>query len=435
MPSRRKFIKRMVGGTVAYAAYSLGGAGVARARGTTAKACPERSEGNSVPRPSGRALGANDRVRFGLIGAGGRGQEIFKAALRCANVEAVAVADLYTRRLDQARQIAPGVKPYQDFRQLLDDKSIDAVLIATPQHQHVLNFVPALQAGKDVYQEKTMAFNPDHAKRMRKAFEGSGRVVQIGIQSTSGTGFVKARELATPERMGVVTAIHTHHYRNEPYGGWMREVPPDCDTQHLDWKAFEGEATSHPFDPQRYINWRFFWDYSGGNVFENMVHQVGFWYKVLGLKIPRSVTMTGANYLSPKMQVPDTMNVTMDQPEKIFFTWNSMFGNNFYGEGGDLLLGNKGTILCQELDHVRYVPQGERASEGADKASAGPDIVGGGDTTEAHMQNFFDCVRSRREPNCPFEIGLRSAIACQMAITSYRRGRTVHWDEKREEIV
>jgi len=410
MPTRRKFMQGIVGGAAAYAAYGFW--------------------------PSERMLGANDRVRFGLIGSGGRGREILKAALACPNVEAAAVADLYTRRLDQVKQIAPKVKTCQDFRELLDDKSLDAVLIATPQHQHALNFVPAIQAGKDVYQEKTMAFNPDHAKRMRKAFEGSGRVVQIGIQSTSGAGFLKARELATPDRMGVITAIHTHHYRNAPYGGWMREIPPDCDTRHLDWKAFEGEATPCPFDPERYINWRFFWDYSGGNVFENMVHQVGFWYKVLGLKIPRSVTMTGENYLSPKMQVPDTMNVTMEQSEKIFFTWNSMFGNNFYGEGEDVLLGNKGTIHCHELEEVRYLPQGKRGSEVAAKsATTPPDIVGGGDTTNAHMQNFFDCVRSRKEPNCPFELGFRSAIACQMAITSYRHGCTVHWDEKREDIV
>jgi predicted dehydrogenase len=412
MLTRRTFVKQVTAGTAAYAAYTLA--------------------------PAGRVLGANDRVRFGLIGAGGRGQEIFKAALACTNVEAVAVGDLYTRRLDQALQIAPGVKTYQDFRKLLDDKSIDAVLIATPQHQHALNFVPALQAGKDVYQEKTMAFNPDHARRMRKAFEGSGRVVQIGIQSTSGPAFTKARELATPERMGVITALHTHHYRNAPYGGWLRQIPPDCDTRHLDWKAFEGEAEPYPFDPQRYMNWRFYWDYSGGNVFENMVHQVGFWYKVLDLRIPRRVTMTGANYLSPLMQVPDTMDASMEQPEKIFFTWNSMFGNNFYGEGDDLLLGNKGTILCKELDEVRYVPQGYRSSESAGQSSAAaPDIVGVGDThmTQAHMQNFFDCVRSRKEPNCPFDIGFRSAITCQMAITSYRRGRAVQWDEGREDIV
>ncbi|MBZ5563740.1 MAG: Gfo/Idh/MocA family oxidoreductase [Acidobacteriia bacterium] len=383
-----------------------------------------------------RSLGANDRVRFGLIGAGGRGQEIFKAALRAPNTEAVAVADVYTRRLDEVKALVPAIKTYGDFRRLLDDKSIDAVLIATPQHQHALNFVPAIQAGKDIYQEKTMAFNPDHAKRMRRAFQGSGRVVQVGIQSTTGAGFEKARDLLAREKMGTITAIHTHHFRNAPYGGWLREIPPDCDAQHVAWKAFEGEAAPHPFDPQRYLNWRFYWDYSGGNVFENMVHQVGFWYKALGLNIPQAATMKGENYLSPKMQVPDTMNVTMEQRERILFTWNSMFGNDYYGEGEDLVLGNQGTILCKELSALRYVPQGAKAEEAAAKPSgAAPDIVGGGDTTDDHMRNFFDCVRSRKEPNGSFEIGFRSAIACQMAITSYRRRRTVRWDAEKEEIV
>jgi predicted dehydrogenase len=348
----------------------------------------------------------------------------------------VAVADVYTRRLEEVKSLAPKIQTFKDFRRLLDDKSIDAVLIATPQHQHALNFVPALQAGKDIYQEKTMAFNPDHAKRMRRAFQGSNRIVQIGIQSTSGAAFDKARELATPERMGVITAIHTHHFRNAPYGGWLRPIPADCNAEHVDWKTFEGEAAPHDFDPQRYMNWRFYWDYSGGNVFENMVHQVGFWYKVLKLDVPQAVTMNGANYLSPRMEVPDTMNVTMVQREKLLFSWNSMFGNDFYGEGEDLVLGNKGTILCKELSAVRYAPQGRKAEEAeAKKSGAAPDIVGGGDTTDEHMQNFFDCVRSRKEPNCPFEIGFRSAIACRMAITSYRRGETVRWDAEREEIV
>lgn len=386
-----------------------------------------------------RILGANDRIRIGLIGAGGRGQEIFRAALRCPNVEGVAVADVYTRKLQEVQKIVPTIKTHQDFRKLLEDKSIDAVLIATPQHQHALNFVPAIQAGKDVYQEKTMAFTPDHAKRMRKALEGSGRVVQVGMQMISGRGLKQIRELATPEKMGTITAIHIHHFRNAPYGGWLRTIPEDCDLQHVDWKEFEGDAKSYPFDPMRFINWRFYWEYSGGNVFENMVHPVGLWYKALGLSIPESVAMTGANFLSPKMQVPDTMNVTMNLPEKIFFTWNSMFGNDHYGEGYDLLLGNKGTVMQNESDMVRYWPQGESktagAEEGAGTKGKGPDIVGYADSTDLHMQNFFDCVRSRKEPICPFEIGFRAAIACQMAIRSYREGRTVRWDKQREEIV
>ena len=199
MSSRRAFIQKTLGGSAALVASGFF--------------------------PSSRVLGANDRIRIGLIGGGDRGQEIFHAAIRCPNVQAVGVADVYTRRLDEVKAIVPSIKTYQDFRKLLDDKSIDAVLIATPQHQHVLNFVPAIQAGKDVYQEKTMAFNPDHARRMKKACENSGRVVQVGIQATSTPGLARIREMVTPEKMGTITALHTLHYRNAPYGGWTREIP------------------------------------------------------------------------------------------------------------------------------------------------------------------------------------------------------------------
>src|SRR6516225_6449007 len=214
MLNRRGFIHQLSGGALALAGSSM--------------------------LPSARVLGANDRIRFGLIGAGGRGMEIFKPALHAPNTQAVAVADLYTRRLDEVKRMVPGIQTCSDFRRLLDDKSIDAVLIATPQHQHALNFVPAIQAGKGVYQEKTMAFNPEHARRMRKAFEGSGRVVQIGMQMNSGPGIGKVRELVTAERIGTITAIQAHHYRNSAYGGWMRAIPSDCDAEHVDWPAFQG---------------------------------------------------------------------------------------------------------------------------------------------------------------------------------------------------
>ena len=411
MSTRRTFIKQALGSSAAIAASGL--------------------------YPYSRVLGANDRIRIGLIGGGDRGQEIFNAAIKCPKVEAVAVADVYTRRLDEVKAIVPSIHTFKDFRQLLDDKSIDAVLIATPQHQHALNFVPAIQASKDVYQEKTMAFNPDHARRMKKAFEGSGRVVQVGIQAISTPGFGTIREMLAADKLGVITALHTHHYRNAPYGGWTREIPADCDPQHVDWKGFLGEATAHPFDPQRFINWRFFWDYDGSNVFENMVHQVGFWHKLMDFKIPDSVTMTGANLLSPKMQVPDTVDVSMLQG-KILFTWNSMFGNDFYGEGHDLLLGNKGTVSRNEGDQVRYQPQGGER-RGVDTlctvSPEGGQQTGYRDATSEHMQNFFDCMRSRKEPRCSFEIGYRAAIACQMSITSYHKKRAVRWDPKTEDIV
>jgi predicted dehydrogenase len=380
-----------------------------------------------------KVLGANDRVRLGLIGAGDRGTEILRAALRCPQTETVAAADVYAHRLDAIKRVAPDLKTHTDFRHLLDDKSIDAVLIATPQHQHALNFVPALQAGKDVYQEKTMAFNPDHAKRMRRAYEGSGRVVQIGIQSTSGPGFTEAHRLATPERLGAITLIHAHHYRNAPYGGWLRDIPADCDPQHVDWPAFQGEAKPQAFSGDRVVNWRFYWDYAGGNVFENMVHQVGFWYKVLDLKVPLQVTMTGANFLCPKMEPPDTMDVSM-RLDQLLFTWNSAFGNRHYGETNDVVGGTKGTLVRGPDGGVRYVPEG-RQGAGRSEPSSSPATAIDSEETQLHLQNFVDCVRSRKEPNCPFEIGFRSAVACQMAVASYRQGRTVRWDREREDIV
>jgi predicted dehydrogenase len=418
MPTRRTFLRQALGGTAAVAL--------------------------SSSLPSSRVLGANDRVRLGLIGAGGRGKEIFKVAIGCPSTEAVAVADIYTRRFDEVKQFAPNIKTYTDFRQLLDDQSVDAVLIATPQHLHALHFVPAIQAGKDVYQEKTMAFNPDHAKRMRKALTGSDRVVQVGIQSTSSQAQVKARELAgNAQQMGTITAIHAHMYRNAPYGGWRTPIPSDCDLQHVvDWNAFQGEAAPHEFTPDRFIHWRFYWSYSGGNIFENMVHQVGFWYKAMNLKIPKSVSMTGGNYLSPDMEVPDTMDVSMVQPENLLFTWNSGFGNRHFNIDEEVL-GTRGSIVRNDQD-VRYLPELDHQHRGRGAAPAeqsrpsgttGPDIVGVSDETKLHMQNFIDCVRSRKQPNCPLEIGFRSAIACRMAVEAYRQHRVVGWDAEKEEFV
>jgi predicted dehydrogenase len=365
-----------------------------------------------------------------LIGGGSRGKEILQAARACPDVEAAAVADVYTRRLDEVKAIVPGIATFKDHRSLLDDKTIDAVLIATPQHLHALHFTAAIQAGKDVYQEKTMAFTPAHARRMKQAFESSGRVVQVGMQMNSGDGIRKVRELASSAEMGTLTLVQTHHFRNRPYGGWLRQVPPDCNAEHVDWPAFLGEAKSVPFDPDRYINWRFYWDYSGGNVFENMVHAVAFWFAALGLSIPSTVTMTGANYLAPKMHVPDTFQVSMSHPENLFFTFTSMFGNNYYGEGYDYLFGTKATLIHTEADRVHVVPQGRRRAE---RPAPGDEPFR--DPTGQHMQNFFDCVRNRKEPACPFELGFRTSIACQMAIASYRRQTQVRWDAETEEIV
>ncbi|MBM3774872.1 MAG: Gfo/Idh/MocA family oxidoreductase, partial [Acidobacteria bacterium] len=236
-----------------------------------------------------RVLGANDRLRLGVIGPGERGLTLMREALACPNTELLGAADVYTRRLEEARKLAPGIKTYLDHRRLLEDKQIDAVLIATPQHLHAEHFVAALEAAKHVYLEKTMAFTAEHAKRMRSAHQRAGRrVVQIGHQHCSSGQIADAKAFLRNPRMGKITAIHAHMYRNTPHGKpqWARPIYPDMTPETILWKSFLGEAPERDFDPNRYANWRFFWDYSGGNIYENMCHQLAFWYKAMSLDIP-----------------------------------------------------------------------------------------------------------------------------------------------------
>ncbi|MGA2133116.1 MAG: Gfo/Idh/MocA family oxidoreductase [Bryobacteraceae bacterium] len=375
-------------------------------------------------------LSASDRIRLGIIGAGDRGSQIMREAIACPNTEFAGIADIYTRRLEDARAIAPDAKTYLDYRHLLDDKSIDAVLIATPQHLHCEHFTAALDAGKHVYQEKTMAFSVDHAKRMRAAYQHAGRrTVQIGHQACSSGQVADAVNFLQTGNVGKITAIHAHMYRNTPHGKpqWSRPLFPDMTPENIIWKAFLGEAPAHDFDPNRYLNWRFFWDYSGGNVYENMCHQLAFWYKVLGLKIAHTANMVGGVYLwKDGREVPDTMNVTLEHSEEILFSWDSGFGNNQLGSTEDVL-GADGTI--SKSQQIRYLPQKVNRPDGAE-------MMGSTRTApNAHMANFLDCVRNGKEPNCPFELGYRVSIACRMAVESFRNQRPVRWDAASEEIV
>ena len=380
-----------------------------------------------------QVLGSNERVRVGFIGFGDRATELFNHLRACPDTEVVAFADVYTKQLERAKGLVPGVATYLDHRRLLDDKSIDAVVIATPQHLHAEHFCASLDAGKHVYQEKTMAFTVDHAKRMRAAFkkDAGKHVVQIGHQSCSSGHVGDVQQmLSDPQRMGKITAIDMHMYRNTPHGKpqWSRTalITKDVNPENVLWKSFLGEAPAREFDANRFINWRFFWDYSGGNVYENMCHQLSFWYKSLNLQIPKAVTMTGGIYLwKDGREVPDTMNVAIEQPEEMLISWASGFGNNKLGVSEDVL-GDNGTI--ERANQVRYVPQKVNRPEGTEMAGRPTQ------TPQVHMQNFLDCVRSGKEPNCPFDLGFRVSVACRMTVESYRLGRTMRWDPKKEDF-
>ncbi|HVV46580.1 MAG TPA: Gfo/Idh/MocA family oxidoreductase [Bryobacteraceae bacterium] len=379
------------------------------------------------------ALGANKRIRFATIGMGERGVQLTREAMACPDTEFVAAADVYSRRLDEARSLAGNRADFAghaDYRALLEDKSIDAVLIATPQHLHAESFIAALDAGKHVYQEKAMAFTVEHAKQMRAARERSPRsVVQIGHQACSSGHVADALGYLQSGAVGQITSIQARMHRNTPAGKpqWTRPIYPDMTPSNVAWEHFLSGAPARDFDPDRLVNWRLFWDYSGGNVHENMSHQFAFWSKVLNLGIPAAATMTGGIYLwKDGREVPDTMSVSLEMPEEMLFTWESGFGNNYPGVTEDIL-GTHGTIARGQ--QIRYIPQRVNRPAGAELMGQTPTVP------RAHMQNFLDAIRTGGETACPFELGYRVSVACHMAVESYLQQRTVRWHPASEEIV
>ncbi|MCS7023182.1 MAG: Gfo/Idh/MocA family oxidoreductase [Bryobacteraceae bacterium] len=400
MSSRRKFIRSVAGGL---------------AGGLT---------------PS-KVLGANDRIRLGFIGVGERGMELAREAALCSNTEVSAVADVYSRRREMALELLPQARGFEDARRLLDDAHIDAVVIATPPHLHGQYVLAALDAGKHIYVERTLAFDIDEAQRVRRACQQSAGklMVQVGHQACSSGLMTDALKFVQSGKLGKITMIEAHMFRNTPHGKpqWARPVYPDMTPEHICWEAFLGSAPKREFDAYRYANWRLFWDYSGGNVFENMSQQAAFWFRALNLPVPLAATMRGGILRwKDGREVPDSMSVVLEFSDDLLFSWISGFGNNQLGVG-ESVLGTDGTILKSQ--QIRFLPQKVNQPKGEE-------ILGDTPTPpRAHLQNFLDAIRSGHKPNCCFELGYRVSVACRMAVESYRQQRTIRWDASREELI
>src|SRR2546423_2905721 len=401
--TRRDFVKQSVLGTAAFLAY-----------------------------PPERVLGANDRVRVGMIGVGGRGQELLKQVLELRDVQLVAIADIYSRRREEAKKAAPGIQTLDDHRRLLDMKDIDGVIVASPLHIHARHFMDTLAAGKDLYAEKTMTWSIPEADQCLQAAKNSDRVVQIGLQHESSGALADAKKWIKDGLVGKVTQGESWMSRNTPHGKgqWVRPVPADCTPQNVNWNAFLNGRPSRPFDANKFINWRLFWEFSGGNVTENMVHQIGLIIRTLDLPLPTSAYMSGGVFSEKDgREVPDTIAVTLDFPNDLTVTWQSTFSNSHYGLG-ERFLGSAGTIehvageqnmvTGKSESAIRYFPEKANRKNGA--------ALNGNTPDQNHMQNWVDCIRSRKQPNASVDIGYLSAVAGHMANLSYRRKERITWE-------
>jgi predicted dehydrogenase len=371
-----------------------------------------------------RGVGPNDRVRVAVIGVTNRGTDLVKEFARQPEAELVAICDVdpatFAKPLKAAEAAGiPAPRTEADFRKILEDKSIDAIAIATPDHWHALMTVMGCQAGKDVYCEKPASHNVVEGRRMIEAARKYGRIVQLGTQRRSMPHIVDAVAYLKSGAIGKVGMARAwiHQQRKSIGKGAPGPVP-----EGVNYDLWQGPAPDRPFMANRFhYNWHWFWNWGTGEIGNNGIHGVDVARWGLGVDAPTTVTSGGGKYVfDDDQEVPDTQIVTWDYPGTCIVwehrMWSkhgeegSDFGIAFYGDAGTLIVDSKGW-------HVADGPEaGGKATEGQ----------------AAHVKNFLDCVKARKAPNADIEIGHASTRLCLMGNIAHRLGRKLTWDAATE---
>jgi predicted dehydrogenase len=416
----------------------------------------------------GRAYAADavvapsDTLRFGIIGIGMQGSGLLGTAVTLPGVECVAACDLYDGRHDRAQEIVgkpiPTTRRYHD---LLDNKEIDCIINATPDHWHKQIVVDCCNAGKDVYSEKPMTHAVSEGFEMIAAAEKNNRIVQIGSQFPSNIIFIKAKELLAQGAIGEVHTIEGMTCRNSPDGAWEYPPPPDLSPQNVDWDTWLGTTPKIPFSPERFARWRCWQAYGSGAAGDLMVHLLTGIHYAAGITQPpqRAQSIGGIYRFKDGRDVPDVHHVLYDYEQfpviiKLILTCEAQGSTRFYGTGGLLeISGGDLTLTTQDgMDHgpggyYNSFPKPLReeyarnwhAENDTRLAKSGTETVtfrppAGFDMTREHLRNFFDSVRSRKPVVEDTVFGNNTAIACHMANASYFRKGIVHWDGMAKEM-
>ncbi len=378
-----------------------------------------------------RVIGANDRIRMGLIGSGGRGKQDWATFLKQADFEPVAVCDLYQPFREKGVAMADGrPKAFTDFRRLLEEKDIDAVIAAVPDHWHALVTIAACDAGKDVYCEKPLSLTVAEGRKMVEAARRNQRVVQTGSQQRSGTHYAAAVKLIQSGGLGEVHRIQAGMQRNI-FPGLKPTEMAGGPIPGFDWDMWLGPAPKRAFDPFRCIyNFRWFWDYSGGQMTNWGAHHLDIARWIVGAEAPETVAGFGGRYaLTDGGETPDVQQVTY-QFGKTIVSWTT----SEIGEGKGFTLDIYGTKGMMSLTRGGFKVEPEK-SPGKEKTPLmDPLSMKGNDLDMAHARSFLDCVKSRQKPTADIEEGHRSAVMCHLGNISTRLGRSLKWDAAREQV-
>jgi predicted dehydrogenase len=366
-----------------------------------------------------RILGANDTLRIGVIGAGGRMNDLLSAAEKAVGVHFIAVSDVYAPHMEAVKQRPSGkdATTHADYRELLKE-NVDAVIIASPDHWHVRMAVDALNSGKDVYLEKPVTHTIEEGAALIKAVRANKRILQCGMQQRSWTHFRDAVDLIQGGSLGRVPQVRTYWWQN--YGAWRDRKAIDATL--LDWKQWLGGAPDEPFSEDKYYLWRWHWNFGGGAMTDLFTHWIDVVHWAMKEDQPKVVHMLGDKYIFESWQCPDTVQALLRYPG-FDVVYEGMMSSSI-DDGGLEFRGTEGTLKINRTGFTVHRESAPAKTNPVVKADSFQD------GTIDHMQDFLDCVRSRREPHAPVEAGVSAARAGQIANLAYSKNGQIAWPPK-----
>ena len=378
-----------------------------------------------------RSLGANDRVRIGGIGTGGRAQYLLQLLKSLPGTELVAVCDVYEPKMLQAAQICgSGAKQYLDYRAILDNKEIDVVVIGSPDHWHKRMTIDAVQAGKDVYVEKPISHSIEEGVEMVQAVEASGRVVQTGTQQRSWEHYLLGKQLVDSGKLGQISFVYTFWYQNYTKIADWRDFR-NIQLAKLDWKQWLGTAPNQAFSPEKYVLWRWYWDFGGGALTDLMTHWIDViqWY--MGTPAPITASTSGNRY-TQSWDCPDTITCVLEYPKNYTVTYNGSMASSI-DDGGIEFRGTRGTLKI-DREHLAFYSEENKEIPGTNSPEPEIFIRSSGDGTRTHLANFLDCVKSRKTPTANIRVANEAARASHLGNLALKAGHKIRWNAQQGQV-
>ncbi len=370
-----------------------------------------------------RILGANDNIRLGVIGCGGRGCAVMECFQKSPNVRVTALCDIYDERIAEARKSAPEARGYVDHREILGQKDIDVVLIATPDHWHAQIAIDAAKAGKDLYIEKPLTRTIEEGSRVVDAVRANNRICQVGLQQRSGEHYLRAKEeYFKTGKLGKITMARTY-WLGEAFH--LRKAPASLQRKPagLDWKRYLGPVAWREWDPQQYYNFRAYLDFGGGQITDLFTHWIDVVHMMMGQDNPVSAVAAGGIYhYKDGRTAPDTISVLLEYPGEWTATFDGTLAPGVTGRAVEIW-GTEGRLRIDRKSCEFYAGNGNAKPVTFQNTE--------GDATLKHVNNFLESVRSRRLPVADVAIGSRSTQAALLGNVAYLRKRRIRFDPDR----